>query len=181
MTMPLSFVRQLLRAARRLGMPAFAYFGLALLAACSSGTDVNIVSSQPVETLTVDFGLVYIKRTVPAKQDDLRLRRPYALHADLYMLMPASQGGMEKNITARVTSSGPWDVKDVDVSSDGTHVIFAMRGPIAANQKDFATPTWNIWEYVVATDTLHMLVPTSDPMGTGAEYVSPHYLADGRI
>jgi hypothetical protein len=181
MTMSVSFVHHPLRAWRRLGLRAVGLLGLALLAACSSGTDVNIVSSQPVDTQTVDFGLAYIKRSVPTTQDDLRLRRPYALSADLYLLQPASQGGMEQNITARVTSSGPWDIKDVDVSSDGTRIIFAMRGPLVAKQKDFATPTWNIWEYVVATDTLHMLVPTSDPLGTGAEYVSPHYLADGRI
>ena|SRR5271154_399927 len=107
MTMPVSFVYHPLRAWRRLGLLAVGLLGLALLAACSSGTDVNIVSSQPVDTQTVDFGLVYIKRTVPTQQDDLRLRRTYALSADLYMLKPSSQGGMEQNITARVTNSGP--------------------------------------------------------------------------
>ncbi len=48
-------------------------------------------------------------------------------------------------------------------------------------QNDCNPPNWNIWEYVVATGTLHTILPTTDPSGTGSQYISPHYLPDGRI
>jgi len=169
---------------------AAALLGTALLAACSSGGSVTIANSQPPDSQTTDFGIVYIKRTVPptplpAMQDDLRLRRTFLPQADLYLLNPTSAGGTEQNITARVTGKAPtgtfYDLKDVDVSSDGTRVIFAMRGPLMPNQKDLDPPNWNIWEYVAATNQLHTILPTSDPQGTGSQYISPHYLPDGRI
>jgi hypothetical protein len=178
--------------ARQFVLPA-ALLGAVLLVACStngSGGSVTIANSQPPDSQTTDFGIAYIKRTVPppttpATQDDLRLRRTFIPQADLYLLNPTSAGGNEVNITARVTSTAPkgtfYDLKDVDVSSDGTHVIFAMRGPLTPNQKDLDPPNWNIWEYVVATDYLHTLLPSSDPQGTGSQYISPHYLPDGRI
>ena len=177
---------------RRFALPA-ALLGAALLVACStngSGGSVTIANSQPPDSQTTDFGIAYIKRTVPppttpATQDDLRLRRTFIPQADLYLLNPTSAGGNEVNITTRVTATAPkgtfYDLKDVDVSSDGTHVIFAMRGPLTPNQQDLKPPNWNIWEYVVATDYLHTLLPSSDPQGTGSQYISPHYLPDGRI
>ena len=169
-----------------------ALLGPALIAACSSpggssNGSVTIANSQPPDSQTTDFGIVYIKRTVPTTQDDLRLRRTFIPQADLYLLNPSSTGGAELNITARVTAATTvpkgtfFDLKDVDVSSDGTRVIFAMRGPLTPKQKDIDPPNWNIWEYVLATDTLHTILPTSDPQGTGSQYISPHYLPDGRI
>ena len=169
-----------------------ALLGTALVAACSSSGgssdgSVTIANSQPPDSQTTDFGIVYIKRTVPTTQDDLRLRRTFIPQADLYLLNPSSTGGAEFNITARVTAATTvpkgtfFDIKDVDVSSDGTRVIFAMRGPLTPTQKDLDPPNWNIWEYVVASDTLHTILPTTDQTGTGSQYISPHYLPDGRI
>ncbi|HEY4974470.1 MAG TPA: hypothetical protein VII41_12725, partial [Steroidobacteraceae bacterium] len=162
---------------------------MALLSACSSagggGGSVTIANSQPPDSQTTDFGIVYIKRTVPTAQDDLRLRRTFMPQADLYLLHPSSTGGTELNVTTRVTGKAPkgsfYDLKDVDVSSDGSKVVFAMRGPLTPTQKDRDPPNWNIWEYVVASDDLHTILPTTDPAGTGSQYISPHYLADGRI
>ncbi|MFI4867775.1 MAG: hypothetical protein ACHQDD_00310 [Steroidobacterales bacterium] len=186
MPMRQSFLRAALPAPRpaRWFLPA-ALLGAALLAACSSGGSVTIANSQPADSQTTDFGIVYVKRTVPTTQDDLRLRRTFVPQADLYMLNPTSAGGAEVNITAPVTSKAPkgtfYDLKDVDVASDGTRVIFAMRGPLTPKQNDRNPPNWNIWEYVVATNTLHTILPTTDPNGTGSQYISPHYLPDGRI
>jgi hypothetical protein len=159
---------------------------MALLAGCSNnGGSVTIANSQHADSQTTDFAIAYVKRTVPTTQDDLRLRRAFVPQADLYLLNPASAGGSEHNISARVTAKAPkgtfYDLKDVDVASDGSRIIFAMRGPLTPNQKDRNPPNWNIWEYVVATDTLHTILPNTDPLGTGSQYISPHYLSDGRI
>jgi hypothetical protein len=167
---------------------AVALIAAGLLTGCSnSGGSVAIANSQPPDSQTTDFGIVYIKRSVPTPgtQDDLRLRRAFIPQADLYLLDATSAGGTEHNITARVTGTAPkgtfYDLKDVDVSSDGTKVLFAMRGPLMPNQQDRNPPNWDIWEYVVATDSLHMVVPSTDPSGTQSQYNSPHYLPDGRI
>src|ERR1700683_31098 len=162
--------------ARQFVLPA-PLLGAVLLVAGSTngaGGSVTIANSQPPDSQTTDFGIAYIKRTVPppttpATQDDLRLRRTFIPQADLYLLNPTRAGGTEVNITARIPSPPPngtfYDLKDVDVSSDGTHVIFAMRGPLTPKQQDLNPPNWNIWEYVVATDYLHTLLPSPDQRG----------------
>ena len=43
-------------------------------------------------------------------------------------------------------------------------------------------PSWRIYEYVIATDTLAPVIdPTTDPDPLTVNDVSPHYLPDGRI
>ncbi len=162
----------------------------ALLAACSSGGTVTIADSQPADSQTTDYAIAFIKRTVPTTgtgaaavmtQDDLRLPRAYFPQANLYLLNPTSAGGTEINITSRVTQGGNYDIKDVDVAYDGSSILFAMRGPLTAKQKDFNPPNWSIWEYVVASDDLQQICPVEDPTCTQSQYVSPHYLPDGRI
>jgi len=162
-------------------------FTLALLSACSGGSNVNIAFSQPVDSQTADYGIAYVKRTLPTAQqiakfklDDLRQRTPFFFPADLYLLKPASQGGVEVNITSRV--AGVHDVKDVDVSPDGKMIIFAMRTVLQPTvQKLFNPPFWNIYAYTVATDSLQAINPTVDPTGVAAQYLSPHFLPDGTI
>jgi hypothetical protein len=160
--------------------------GAVLLAACSSGGTVTIADSQPANSQIADFQIAYVKRTVPVTngvmaQDDLRLQTAYFTKANLFLLNPTASGSTEKNITARVTNNGNYDISDVDVSADGSRIIFAMRGPLKANQKNNIAPFWGLWEYVVASDDLHRLCPVVDPDCSGAQYRWPHYLPDGRI
>lgn len=161
------------------------------LAGCSGGSNndkIRIGSGQSGtgSTDAVDYPIFYVKRTTPdmtKADDDMRHVRIYLNNADLYMRDRASISATERNITARVRSSSSemWDVKDVDVSADGSKVIFAMRGPIAANQDEKDPPNWGIWEYVIASDDLHQVIVQDDLAGTVGQYVSPHYLPDGHI
>ena len=157
----------------------------ASLVACSGGGSVNIANSQLSDPATVDFPIFYVKRQVPLNsngtvvQDDLRVLRDAAPSADLYKRATASPSATETNITARLTAGARWDVKDVDTSPDGTRVVFAMRGPLAVNQDPSKPPSWRIYEYVIASDTLRTVIdPATDPT---VNDVSPHYLPDGRI
>jgi Hydrazine synthase alpha subunit middle domain len=163
------------------------------LAACAgngaggSGS-VNIANSQGGDPATVDYPIFYVKRPVPVNaagalvQDDLRTLRDLVPGSDLYMRESASPSAVETNITARVTAGARYDVKDVDVSPDGTRVVFAMRGPLAKNQQAKTPPCWRIWQYVITTDTLAPVIdPSIDPDPATVNDVSPHYLADGRI
>src|SRR5881227_3494423 len=181
------------RTARAAPLPRRAAFVLTAalvtaLAACSGGGSVNIANSQRGDPATVDFPIFYVKRTVPknaagvVQQDDLRVLRDAVPSADLFMRATASPSATETNITARLTAGASWDVKDVDTSADGAKVVFAMRGPLAMNQDPKMPPSWRIYEYVIASNTLRPLIdPATDPDPLTVNDVSPHYLPDGRI
>src|SRR6266853_974312 len=158
------------------------------LAACSSGGNASLGKSQVADPATVDFPIFYVKRPVPMSssgtvlQDDLRVLRDALPSADLYKRATASPSATETNITSRLTAGASWDVKDVDASADGTRVVFAMRGPLAVNQDPKKPPSWRIYEFVIARDTLHAVInPATDPDPLTVNDVSPHYLPDGRI
>jgi hypothetical protein len=161
---------------------------LAALAACNSGGNISLGKSQLSDPATVDYPIFYVKKTVPVDatgalvQDDLRIMRDIVPGADLYMRATASPSAIETNITARITAGQSWDVKDVDTSADGSKAIFAMRGPLTPQQKTKDPPSWRIYEFVIASNTLHPVInPTTDPDPLTVNDVSPHYLPDGRI
>jgi Hydrazine synthase alpha subunit middle domain len=166
---------------------------LGTLAACSSGSSsddtIRIGSGQTGNTGTTssaDFPIFYVKRvtpdfTDPDTDDDLRRLRLFSTNADLYMRDRASPSALERSITARAHPANErWDVKDVDVSADGSKVIFAMRGPLDDTQEDKDPPTWNIWEYTIGSDTLQRVI-SSNVIAEEGQDVSPHYLPDGHI
>lgn len=168
---------------------------VAVLGACSSGGNLSIGSGQSsLSGQSNDFAIAYIKRTLPTDgtalaqlraDDDITLPRKYWSKADVYYRTSANPTAKEINVTASVTGGVTgtdfWDVKDLDVSPDGTLLIFAMRGPITPDMDDFAPPTWHIWQYAVATGTLTQLTGTDTDTDPNANDVSPHYLSDGRI
>jgi hypothetical protein len=165
-------------------------FAAAALTACSSHGSLNIGSGQSTSGQNIDFAIAYVKRTLPTDaaglaalraKDDVTLPRAYWSKADVYVRSSASPTGQEQNITSSVTGSDFWDAKDLDVSPDGSSLVFAMRGPITANQKDFLPPTWHIWQYTVASGVLIQLTGTSIDTEPNANDVGPHYLSDGRI
>ena len=160
-----------------------------MLAACSSKGNISVGSSQTANAATAEFAIAYIKRSVPTDPlvfaklqaaDDLRQQRNLWNKADVYIRDKASPSGVEKNITARITGTDFYDVRNLEVSADGTKLIFAMRGPLVVGQKEQDPPTWNIWEYVVATDQLRRVIP-DDVTADAGQDASPHYLPDGRI
>ena len=161
----------------------------ALLAGCSSSGDVSVGGGQQSDTTTVDFSIAYIKRTLPTDPmdlddlrdtDDLRQQRDFWTRADVFIRDKAAPSGAERNITARVTGSDFYDVRDLDVSADGARLVFAMRGPLRANQQEEEPPSWQIWEYAVAADRLQRVI-VDDVTASAGDDVSPHYLPDGRI
>jgi hypothetical protein len=168
-----------------------AMFLVVALDACSGGGSFNISNNQAADPATNDYPIFYVKRTIPtmaniqAGADDVRMLRVAFPSADLYMRASASPSATETNITTRVTSKTPnmtWDVKDVDTSADGKRVVFAMRGPMTAKQQQKNAPSWRIYQYVIATDTLSPVInPNTDPDPPTVNDVSPHYLPDGRV
>ena len=176
---PDSAVRRALRAA---------WLGAAcLLAACGGGPDGSpgVASGQDPDPVAPDFPIFYTKG--PLFDEDMQLQANtdirevlrFNVGTDLYMRDRASPSAPERNITFRETE-GMGDVMGVEVSPDGTKVVFAMRGPFDPNLDDEDQPTWNIWEYEIATDTLTRVI-ASDIVAEAGHDISPHYLPDGRI
>jgi hypothetical protein len=173
-----------------------------LLAGCSSGNGyVQTASGQAADPQTQDYPIFYVKRySVPTTQDDLRMLRFANLPptvkagatatpsgADLYMRSNASPSATETNITQRITGTGTataatYDVKDVSVSYDGKTILFTMRGPLTAKMKQTVAPSWRIWQYVIASDTLSLVInPDTDPDPATVNDVTPQFMPDGRI
>ncbi|HEX5459153.1 MAG TPA: hypothetical protein VFX20_04210 [Steroidobacteraceae bacterium] len=173
---------------RRAGAVLRACLALSLAALTLAGCNnegrgsVNLANSQLSDPATTDFPIFYVKRTIPKNPDDLRMMREAVPQADLYMRSSASPSAPETNITARITAGATYDVKDVDVSPDGKKVVFAMRGPVTANMDQEKPPSWRIYEYDIASDTLTPMIDSSaDTAPDTVNDVSPHYLPDGRI
>src|SRR5665213_1532420 len=164
-----------------------------ILAACSSGAgSIETASGQTADPATIDFPIFYVKRSAdPTKAQasamDLRMLRFAIPSADLFMRSRASPSGTETNVTARITGTGTktagnYDIKDVSASPDGTTILFAMRGPLTVNMKQNKAPSWRIWQYKIATDTLSLVVdPATDPDPVTVNDVSPQFLPDGRV
>jgi hypothetical protein len=157
-----------------------------LLGACSSGsggTDVTIGSGQDADPVTLDFPVFYIKRPVPDPDDevidDARQLRRFEIGADLFMRDRASISAPEINLTAAETE-GLGDVRDIEVSYDGSKVLFSMRAQFIEGADEEDQPTWNIWEYDAATRTLRRIIQ-SDTVEEEGHDIAPHYLPDGRI
>jgi Hydrazine synthase alpha subunit middle domain/WD40-like Beta Propeller Repeat len=167
--------------------------GLAIiaLAACSSGAGhVQDASGQSTDPATIDFPIFYVKRySVPLQPDanDLRMLRFAVPSADLFMRSNASPSGTEVNLTKSITGTGTtsaanYDIKDVSASADGTTILFAMRGPLTANMDQTKAPSWRIWQYVIATATLSLVVnAATDPDPATVNDIAPQFLPDGRI
>jgi hypothetical protein len=157
------------------------------LAACGGGGDggVGVGTSQEPDPVAVDFPIAYTKGPLLDDQmqlqssTDLRDVQRFNVGTDLYLRDRASPTAAERNITLDQTD-GLGDVMGVEISVDGSKVLFAMRGPFDPNLADEDQPTWNIWEYEIPGDTLRRII-ASDITAEGGHDISPHYLADGRI
>jgi len=155
---------------------------LSVLSACGGGSGGGSggTSSAGLDPLVEDFGIAYVRQPVPeVDTDDAREPTSFNEGADLIFRDLASPGANERNISFAVTG-GLGDVKDVEASFDGSKLVFALRLPEIEGADPEDQPTWNIWEYDIAFDTLTRVI-TSDINAKAGQDVGPHYLPDGRI
>jgi len=167
------------------------------LAACGggggSGGGSSGGSAQKPDPVAIDLPVAYIKRIIPVDENDApvypNILDPEAFNpgAELFLKDRAAATAFELNITANVFPLDPetpnisnYDVKDLTASSDGKKLLFSMRAPEIEDADEDEQPTWNIWEYDLATKDLHRVIP-SDLVAERGDDVSPIYLADGSI
>lgn len=166
----------------------FTYTGISLLSlsfllqtGCGGGTE----GSEPGVD---DIAIAYVKRRTPRDNDgniennDTRIPITFAPGGDLYYQTRTTPNAPVKNITARLTN-GQGDVQGVNVSYDGNKLVFAMRLE-DPDPNDDVTPSWNLYEYEISTDSISQLTDFSDPNTTVnllEDDISPHYLPSGDI
>jgi len=160
--------------------------GLSGLAGCGdSDGSVGVGSGQDPDPVALDFPIAYTKG--PLRDEGMALQVPtdirsvqqFNVGTDLFLLDRASPSAAETNLTLPVTQ-GLGDVQGVEISADGTRVLFAMRGPFDENLAAEDQPRWNIWEYDIGTGALRRII-RDDLTAEEGHDIDPHYLADGRI
>ena len=149
---------------------------------CSSASSGHAPGVAGGETLTpgiTNFPLAYIKRPVLTKDIDVRDLITSITGGDLYVRDQASAAGAEVNVTGSITT-GMGDVRDLDVSPDGTTIVFSLRLPLNPKKPntDVTQPNWHIYTYNAATKIVTQL--TNDDITAGHD-VGARYLPDGRI
>jgi Hydrazine synthase alpha subunit middle domain len=156
---------------------------------CSSASSGHAPGVAGGETLTpgiTNYPLAYIKRpappAVPTKAaPDINVLDliTSTTGGDLYVRNQANAAGAEVNVTKPITQ-GKGDVRDLDVSPDGTKLVFSLRLPLDPQQDNTAVtqPNWHIYQYDATTQVVTQL--TNDDITAGHD-VGAHYLPDGRI
>lgn len=140
---------------------------------------------QGPDPVVVDYPIAYIKRPLvrddqgALQQPDIRDPLEFNPGADVYVRDRASPGAAERNITAALTQ-GAGDVRDLDVSYDGSKLLFALREPEIDNADEDEQPTWDIYQYDLSSGELRGVMPDAITNDAGQD-VAPHYLPDGRI
>jgi hypothetical protein len=155
---------------------------LLALAGCESGVSGHapgVAGQESLDPGSFTYPLAYIKRPFPTKDISAANLITSTPGGDVYIRSQASAGSKETNITASITK-GKGDVRDLDVSPDGTKLIFSLRLPLDPNKgnTDVTQPTWKIYQYDALTQTVTQL--TNDNSTAGHD-VGAHYLPDGRI
>lgn len=176
---------------------AFVLLGQLLLAACGSGgagseSDAGgagiVAQGASTDPAVIDVPVAYIRReagvdgTFPVF--DMRDPVQFVPGAALYVIDRASPEASRINVTDRAFEDAdgfvaPYDVRDLTVSADGGTLLFAMRAP-EPEDPAAPVPTWNLWTYEVASDSLQRVF-ASDVQAEAGDDRFPAFLPDGRI
>ena len=149
-----------------------------LLVACDSS------SGGGIDPGIVETPIAYIKRPIPVDnqgnsvQADLREPRLFSEGGDVYLRTSSAAGGTVTNITLPVTL-GTGDVKGLNVSHDGTKLVFSLR-LFDPDPNNPPFPSWNIYEYDIENTTLRRII-AQDLVAEEGDDLFPAYLPDGRI
>ncbi len=157
---------------------------LGLLQACGGGGPRG--SNQEPDPVVDDVPIAYIVRTLPEADSEtdsfLDLDR-FHPGAKLYLRSRAAPRAQQIEIAADLFAENElYDVRDLDVSYDGTRLVFALRGPYLTELEEGQEQPetlWNLYEYDIPSATLRPLMP--EDMAARGHDIAPTYLPDGRI
>ncbi|MGD8641751.1 MAG: hypothetical protein PVG89_14050, partial [Gammaproteobacteria bacterium] len=171
-----------------------AFLFLSLLAGC--GQDDPLLEASGDEPIIENFAIAYIKRPVdalhgprvgtsfPPEFDDPNEPTVGISPGDVYVRDLSSISAEERNITSSITApilgvKSAGDVSDLEVSYDGTKLIFSMHEGMYEGRMPEEQPTWQIWAYDLIDETLQRV--TDDVDADSFNHLDPYFLPDGRI
>lgn len=95
-------------------------------------------------------------------------------------------------ITAEFGADAQFDIGRISINFDATKIVFSLRALTAAQAaleeaeseetelEETEQPTWNLWEYTIATNTFNRVMQ-SDGVAEAGNDITPAYLEDGTI
>ncbi|WP_153912793.1 hypothetical protein [Shewanella sp. TC10] len=174
-----------------------ALLAFVLLSGCN--TDTAIKDEQP-DPVLVEYPVVYIQRDLIAQSDNddpqgasFQSRNPAQFNpgAQLFVKRNAFTDSPVTNITAELFAdllgedAAPEtvqriDIRDLSVSDDGQQFLVSIRAPEIEGVDEMEQPSWNIWRYQLANQTLERII-TSDTTAAQGDDLMASFLPDGRI
>jgi len=157
-----------------------------VMSGCGGGGGTGVSSDdQASDPTAVEYPLAYVQRPQLAETDPVPdLRDPFAFSpgARLYVRSRADTNAEEICVTCNLFPGEEdlYDVKDLDVSPDGTRLVFALHPPLIENAQPEDQTTWQIWQYNFSTRVAARIIISNNLAQLGNS-VSPHFLPDGRI
>ncbi|MGH1439054.1 MAG: PKD domain-containing protein [Cellvibrionaceae bacterium] len=166
----------------------------AILSACSGDSSQSSDESSSDLSLARDTPVAYVERGVDqasesnnerfdqARMNDgqtpLELYSPYIFSpgAKLYERSGIDVDAVNTEILSAYFQSSVYDVKDLNVSPDGSKLIFAAHGPID-HPTDY---TWNIYEYSFETKVVRRIIEDNALANVGQD-TNPTYALSGDI
>lgn len=165
-----------------------------------SGTAGALSSNnQAPDPVVQDFPIFFVERpfvfnmegdTVSSSQRALRVFEPGAA---LMMKDRALPSAVATNLTDALfdamqdavdenseTTPALYDVRDLAPDYDGQRLLFSLRSPFDPDAAEDDQPSWNIWEYNLATDVLRRII-TSDTTAAAGHDREAQYLPNGKI
>ena len=164
-------------AIKKIGLLSFCFLSLS---AC-----VGDSKDSPDATRFGDVPVAYVMRVTPREEDgtlmpnDVRELTAFNPGARLLVRDAASPQATENDVTSRLFD-GDIDVRDLSVSPDGRHLVFAMRAPEIEGLDEEDQPTWNIWVLDRDAGTVRRVIRNDIVAEEGQDF-QPAFLPDGRI
>ncbi|MCP4273414.1 MAG: hypothetical protein GY781_15910, partial [Gammaproteobacteria bacterium] len=158
-----------------------------ILSACG-GSDGGVGgNNQQPDAVVEDYPIAYIKRLIPMDEngniipEDMANPTVFNPGAEIIIRDLASPSAIETNLTDQLFAVDElYDVKDLEVSSDGRILIFALRAPELEDVDDDEQPSWNIWQYSLDDKELKRVI-SSDLIAEQGDDFAPAFLPDGSI
>ncbi len=164
------------------------------LTACGDGLSGNEENAS--DPVIENNPVAFIRRELVLRENsnelaDVDLRRPAEFNAGavLYLKNQAALTAPARDISS-AAFSGPtflnnagqllYDVKDLEVSHDGSKLLFSMRAPEIEDADEEDQPKWNIWEYDIPNATLRRVIADNFVAEQGHD-IAPAYLSDDLI
>ena len=164
---------------------AITKIGLLSLVSLSLTACVGDSKDSPDATRFGDVPIAYVMRVTPRAEDgtfipdDLNDLTAFQPGARLMVRDAASPLALENDVTSELFE-GEIDIRDLSVSPDGRHLVFALRAPEIEDADEEDQPTWNVWTLNRDSGEVRRVI-SNDIVAEEGQDIQPAFLPDGRI